>query len=142
MKKNMILHWDYDYENDILFFYSKKENNYEFSELLNKSVVIDYNKNKHPIGLEIIKASKFFEITKPNLKTIIGGELFLCVARKEIRLDISLIILIHNKKTSLPFQHIIGGNVLNLATVETKLQFHQLDFFIIEIGNDYFVDNV
>jgi len=60
MEKLNIMYLDYDYENDILFFFQKNNKDYEFSDALNESIIIDYNKDRQPMGLEIFNASKLF----------------------------------------------------------------------------------
>ena len=68
-----IMLFDYVYENDILFFHLAKDYNYNFSEFLDKLVVMDFNKNKIPIGIEILNASKVFKSKKYLLNNISWG---------------------------------------------------------------------
>ena len=119
MKENDMNH-DYDVENDILSFFLVNGFRYEFSEFLNKSIVIDYNKNKQPIGFEILDASEIFKTKKIFLKNIIGGEIDLKICEKEIILDMTLIVKIHNKSTPLPI-NLIGNNDIKIPTLETKV---------------------
>lgn len=65
MKK--VMEVDYDYENDILFTFLDDEyyKGFEYSEFLNDSVNIDFDKQVIPIDVEISDASKKFN-TKNN----------------------------------------------------------------------------
>lgn len=70
-KKN--LKWDYDEENDTLFFYTDEE--YK-SSVIFFGIIIDISKNRKVKGLEILDASKVFseligsEITKDMLNHV------------------------------------------------------------------------
>lgn len=59
---------DYDYVNDILFF-KVKDREYEFS-LEFQNMVIDIDKEKFIVGIQIFDASKFLMIDKVNLRAI------------------------------------------------------------------------
>jgi len=115
-----IMLFDYDFENDILFFHLAKDYNYDFSEFLDKLVVMDFNENKIPIGLEILDASKVFKSKKHFLNNISHGSIDLMVREKEIELKIDLVIEIHKKPTSIPM-NIVGNNDLNIPNFATEL---------------------
>jgi len=59
---------DYDYVNDILFF-KIKDREYDFS-LEFQNMVIDVDKEKFIVGIQIFDASEFLGIQKIHLKTI------------------------------------------------------------------------
>jgi len=59
---------DYDYINDILFF-KVKNREYDFS-LEFQNMVIDIDKEKFIVGIQIFDASTFLGISKINLKEI------------------------------------------------------------------------
>ena len=59
---------DYDYLNDILFF-KVKEREYDFSFEF-QNMVIDVDKEKFIVGIQLFKASEFLGISKMNLREI------------------------------------------------------------------------
>jgi len=118
---NKILVYDYDYENDILFFFSEKNYGYEFSKPLNESFIMDFNKNKIPIGLEISNASKIFKTKKYLLKTIKEGVLEIIINEEKIKLNLTLLIEIHNKNTKTFPVNYIGINDSQLPNINTEI---------------------
>ena len=59
---------DYDYVNDILLF-KVKNREYDFS-LEFQNMVIDVDEEKFIVGIQIFEASKFFMMSKINLREI------------------------------------------------------------------------
>lgn len=112
---------DYDFENDILFFFLEEDYNYEFSEFLSESVVIDYDKNRYPIGLEITKASKLFGSTKTRMHNIAEGTMDIEIDEEKIKLELSLTVKIHKKPTPLKSRIITGLNELKLPSIEASV---------------------
>jgi len=112
---------EYDYENDILFFYDDNNYKYEFSEHLDKSVVMDFNKNKLPIGLEILNASKLFKTKKFHLKSINNGHLNIVVSEEKIEISLSLSTKIHNKPTPMNLINVNSDNNLDIPNIKTEV---------------------
>lgn len=115
-----IMDIDYDYKEDILFFYSKKQK-YKFSEFLNKSIVMDFNENKIPMGLEILNASKLFKAKKHLLTNIKEGDMEIVISEKNIELNINLIIEIHQKSTPIAPINVVGNNNFNIPNIKTEV---------------------
>jgi len=119
MSKNIML-FHYDYEEDILFFYSKKKYKYEVSEFITKSVVIDLNENKFPIGVEILDASKLMNTKKHLLKNIKEGEIAIKISEDKIELGLTLIIPVHQEATSVPVS-VVGDNKSQIPSIQTEV---------------------
>ena len=119
MSKDIML-FHYDYEEDILFFYSKEKHKYEVSDFIAKSVAIDLNENKFPIGVEILDASKLFNTKKHFLKNIENGEIAININEDKIELGISLIIPIHQKTTSIPV-NVVGDNKSHIPSIQAEV---------------------
>ncbi|MCL2156544.1 MAG: DUF2283 domain-containing protein [Methanobrevibacter sp.] len=119
MNKRIML-FDYDYENDILFLHLAKDYNYNFSEFLDKSIVIDFNENKVPIGFEILNASKVFKSKKFLLNNINQGSINLMISERDIELKIDLLVEIHEKLTFVPI-NIVGNNDLNIPNFASEI---------------------
>lgn len=117
MKK---MNHSYDYESDILSFFLAENFDYEFSQFINKAIVINYNQNNKPIGFEFLNASKSFKTKKIFLKNIDFGEIELIISEKKVTLNIKLIIKVHNKPTPLPL-NISGVNENQIPNIETKV---------------------
>jgi len=119
MSKNIML-FHYDPEENILFFYSKKKHKYEVSEFITKSVVIDFNENKFPIGFEILDASKLLNTKKHLLKNIKKGKIDIKISEDKIELTLSLIISFHQKTTSVPV-NVVGDNNSHIPSIQTEV---------------------
>ena len=117
MKKMKI---DYDYEYDNLLFYLGNEN-YEYSEFLDKFIAIDFNTKLAPIAVEISEASKIFKTKKQYLKSINNGEIKILIGDDHIKLSINLYVKIHNKTTLIEPINIVGDNDLNIPSIETNM---------------------
>ncbi len=59
---------DYDYENNVLFF-KVKDRDYDFSFEF-ENMVIDVDKEKFIVGIQLFNASEFLGISKINLREI------------------------------------------------------------------------
>jgi len=111
---------NYDYENDILFFYKNNED-YEFSEILNKSIAMDFNKNDNPIGIEILDASEQFKTKKLHLNSVKKANVKISINEQDIKLSIKLLVEIHNKQTPLENVNIVENNNLKIPNIETNM---------------------
>jgi len=81
---------DYDYVNDILFF-KISEREYDFS-IEFQNMVIDVDKDKFIVGIQIFDASKFLRMEKIRLKEIPKWKFYTKLEDNtiEIRLDYQL----------------------------------------------------
>jgi len=120
MSKNVMI-FEYDYENDILFFHQEKDYKYEFSDPLTEFFIIDFNKNKIPIGLEILDASKLFKVKKYLLNNIKEGNLKISINKKEIIVNLILSTEIHNKSTQMLPVNINGDNDIDIPVLNTEM---------------------
>jgi hypothetical protein len=64
--KNKIMksYYQHDSEYDMLSIKAKDEYNYENALELGNEVILDFNTNNIPVVLDILDASKFFNVTK------------------------------------------------------------------------------
>ena len=53
------MQYQYDCKENILFFYSKEEYNYEFSEHINQSIAIGFDDKNLPVDIEILQLLNF-----------------------------------------------------------------------------------
>ncbi|MGL6297710.1 MAG: DUF2283 domain-containing protein [Methanobacteriaceae archaeon] len=111
--------YEYDIENDILFLFDEKSENYGFSEFLDKNTIINFNNHNIPTGFEIIDASYKFNTKKHFLKNLYCGNIYLKISEEFIYLNIDLTVKIHNKDTPLPFKF-QGINDNNISNFEAE----------------------
>jgi len=119
MSKN-IMQFQYDWKEDILFFYSKKEYIYEFSEHLNPFIAIGFDDNNYPVDLEILDASKTLNTKKYYLKNIEKGEIVIKISENKIDLSFSLIIITHKKATTVPVT-VVVANKSQIPNIQTEV---------------------
>ena len=119
MSKN-IMQFQYDSEEDILFFYSKKDYNYEFSEHLNPFVTLGFDDKNFPVDLEILDASKVLNTKKHILKNIENGEIVIKISENKIDLSLSLIITVHQKPTTVPVT-VVGVNKSHIPNIKAEV---------------------
>jgi len=86
---------DYDYVNDILFF-KVKGREYYFS-LEFQSMVIDLDKEKFIVGMQIFDASEFLGISKINLREIPKWQFKARIKQNVIELRLFYQLKIRNK---------------------------------------------
>jgi len=87
--------WDYDYNNDILFF---KVKNREYSNSIEfKSFVIDFDAENYIVGLQIFDASTLFKLPKISLKGINSWKLSAKIEDSSIEIDFLFNAVIRNK---------------------------------------------
>ena len=86
---------DYDYINDILFF-KVKNREYDFS-LEFQNMVIDIDKEKFIVGIQIFDASEFLRIEKVSLRAIPKWQFKARIDHGVIEIRLFYQITVHNK---------------------------------------------
>ncbi|MBM3234608.1 DUF2283 domain-containing protein [Candidatus Pacearchaeota archaeon] len=86
---------DYDYLNDILFF-KVKEREYDFSFEF-QNMVVDIDKEKFIVGIQIFSASKFLCINKINLRQIPKWQFKARISQGVIEIRLFYQICVRNK---------------------------------------------
>ena len=86
---------DYDYVNDILFF-KVKDREYDFS-LEFQNMVIDIDKEKFIVGIQIFDASKFLMINKTNLRLMPKWQFKARIDRGVIEIRLFYQIVLRNR---------------------------------------------
>jgi len=117
-KDTMLFH--YDDEVDILCFHSKDNYEYEVSQFVTKSIVLDFNENRFPIGVEILDASKVLNTEKDFIKNIKKGEITIEITEEKIELILSLIIPVDKKTTTVPVS-VVGANKSEIPCIQTEI---------------------
>lgn len=86
---------DYDYVNDILFF-KVEDREYDFS-LEFQNMVVDIDKEKFIVGIQIFDASEFLRINKADLRKITKWRFEARLQGNEFRIDLYYQVVIRNK---------------------------------------------
>ncbi|KZX16782.1 DUF2283 domain-containing protein [Methanobrevibacter filiformis] len=118
--KNKEITLDYDYENDNLFIFLKN-NKYKYTEFLNDSVSIDFDKDENPIGFEVADASTQFKTQKLYLNNIISGEIKVIITEKNVNLSMTLYVEVRNKSIHLNSIDVVEDNYLNIPNTEVSV---------------------
>ena len=117
-KDTMLIH--YDDEEDILCFHSKDNYEYEVSDFLTNLIVLDYNKDRLPIGIDILHASEVLNTKKDFIKNIKKGEITIEISEEEIELRLNLTISFDKKATTLPINFIVA-NKYQIPSIQTEI---------------------
>lgn len=90
MEKNA--NFNYDSENDTLFIFPKKRkpSEYLLSQWVDEDIILDIDKNKRPIGIEILSASKKLDIKKSLLNRVSKWQTEITINKNIIKINIKL----------------------------------------------------
>ncbi|MFP4655468.1 MAG: DUF2283 domain-containing protein [Methanohalobium sp.] len=102
---------DYDFEYDIIYFYSD-EVDYKHSIDLD-DVILDIGEDDSLIGVQIINASKKFKVPKHSLREPKKFNASVKIANNEIKVELSLTVDIRNNMTPKK-AFALGDNDFNL----------------------------
>ena len=96
--------YDYDYENDILFVHVKGIKSDDAIDY--DPYIIDLDKQRKIVGVEILGVSKLFSLPKLFFKNVIKGKFKANIKDKNITISIDMISKIRNlmKEKSVIFQ--------------------------------------
>lgn len=97
-ENSTVLKYMYDYSSDV--FGVKVKNNFIYHETveLEDGVLLDFDKNDVPVSLEIMDASKRFNIPKSSLNDLKFFNMTVVVDNKFITINVVIGVLIHNNE--------------------------------------------
>ncbi|WP_048140771.1 DUF2283 domain-containing protein [Methanosarcina horonobensis] len=116
-KKNIDL-WRYDFETDTFFFRDKNLQYHTSIDMGN--LILDLGEDGTPIGIELLDASKNFNVSKIVMKGIEGFNATIDVSETEIKVTIKAFVKLRNtkvEKVSVSY----GVNDVNLQTGQTAM---------------------
>jgi uncharacterized protein YuzE len=119
-RQNAADFYDYDFENDSLFF-NRKGVQLESSVDLG-NVILDIGVDGSPIGFEILHASKMFKVSKSIIKNFdsINADIF--ITRETIEVTLTITVSLRNCKTpKIAISH--GTNDINLPPAQMAMVF-------------------
>lgn len=106
----------YDNAGDILGFRVNKPYSYKVSIELDKGIILDFDEEYVPVALEILDASKLFDVPRYSLNNINDFRMNINISENIIELKASFSVLIHNKITEEIIDTAIG-NISNFPVI-------------------------
>ncbi|MDR2830670.1 MAG: DUF2283 domain-containing protein, partial [Methanobrevibacter sp.] len=98
-KKNILINADYDYKYDIFTITKKEKYDYKTSLELETGVILDIDENNNPVSLEILDASKVFNVrNKKNLVNFNDVNMSIKVTEQVISVEVKVSTMFHQKK--------------------------------------------
>jgi uncharacterized protein YuzE len=88
----------YDYSSDVFGVKVKNDFIYHETVELEDGVLLDFDKNNVPVSLEIMDASKRFNIPKSSLNDLKFFNMTVVVDNKFITINVVIGVLIHNNE--------------------------------------------
>jgi uncharacterized protein YuzE len=109
---------DYDFIADSLLFYINEDYKYKRSIRFNEDIILDFNDKDVPVALELLNASKTFNVKKHFLKQPVGIKMDIFVGEDVIKLIAKFPISIHQKE--IPTKPLVEekANTINLIANE------------------------
>jgi hypothetical protein len=100
----------------------KKVNKYKYNKSveMRDGVILDFDTDDKPAALQIIDASKLFDIPKSSFHNIPMVEMSIKINESCIRLDLTIGVYVHNKKMEQTFNSLID-NISGLPNFEADL---------------------
>lgn len=121
MKDNSFeIDYRYDSSVDVLAVKVKRDFNYGETIEMDEGVLLDFDENNIPISLEILDASKRFNVPKYSLHNPFSFNMNVCVNDEAIKIDVIIGVLIHNKEKSSILKS-LTNNYANIPNSETVL---------------------
>ncbi len=99
----------YDISSDILGIKVNYDFSYEQTVEMGENLFLDFDVNNVPVSLEILDASKRFNLPKECLKNIICFNIDICVDEKSISIDAKIGVLMDNVRNDQFFKSFISN---------------------------------
>lgn len=105
--------YDYDFQNDTIFFYV--DNDKYVSSMDLDGIILDLNEDNFIMGIEILNASKKFNSSKAGLRDIHHFSATIEISKKNIEVSMKLEIVKRNKLID-RFLNALTLNTMNLPS--------------------------
>ena len=105
--------YDYDFQNDTIFFYV--DNDKYVSSMDLDGIILDFNEDNFIMGIEILNASKKFNFSKAGLRDIHHFSATIEISKKNIEVSMKLEIVKRNKLID-RFLNALTLNTMNLPS--------------------------
>ena len=109
--ETLVTKYDYDLENDSIFFYGSNKKYMSSIDL--DGIILDISEDNQVMAIEILDASKRFDLAKEDLRNIKYFEALIEVNEENIRLTMKMGVSKRNKLIDTGL-NILGLNSMNL----------------------------
>ncbi len=116
----ILVEHSYDPDADALFINKVKDYDYDESVELTNDVILDFDVEGEASAVEILNASKVFNVSKFSLNNIGPISMKIGVNEKLICLELSIGVLIHNKESLKSINH-SAVNDIDAPIMQTEL---------------------
>jgi hypothetical protein len=89
--------FDYDLENDSLFFNYKGIDYKKSTRIAN--IILDLGVDGSPVGAEILNASKMFKVPKSAIKDLKSFHAEISISKETIEMKFTISVVVRNRKT-------------------------------------------
>lgn len=112
--------YDYDFDNDSLFF---NRNSVQLESSIDLgNIILDIGVDGSPVGFEILHASKMFNVPKSVIQNFHNMDAEIRITKETIEIKITITVLLRNRKT--PKIAISQGiNDINLQPAQMAMVF-------------------
>ncbi|MDW7727697.1 MAG: DUF2283 domain-containing protein [Candidatus Methanoperedens sp.] len=95
IKESKASNYDYDMQNDSIFFYS---DGHKYKESIDADgIILDFSEDDNIMGIEILGASERFNVSKPDLLNIKDFNANIEISKENIEVTIKMAIYKRNK---------------------------------------------
>ncbi len=112
-KKVVANKYDYDFQNDSGFFYITDKK--YMSSIESDGIILDFDEDNSLIGIEILDASKKFQVSKSALLNIKHFNALIVISKESIKITTELEIIKRNKVFPKCVEA-LTANILNLPS--------------------------
>ena len=112
-QKSLVTKYDYDFENDSIFFYGSNKKYMSSIDL--DGIILDISEDNQVMAIEILDASKRFNLAKEDLRNIRYFEALIEVSEENIRLTMKMGVSKRNKLVD------TGLNALGLNSMDLPI---------------------
>jgi uncharacterized protein YuzE len=109
--ETLVTKYDYDLENDSIFFYGSRKKYMSSIDL--DGIILDISEDNQVMAIEILDASKRFDLAKEDLRNIRYFEALIEVSEENIRLTMKMGVSKRNKLIDTGL-NVLGLNSMNL----------------------------
>ncbi|RXA20255.1 DUF2283 domain-containing protein [Methanosarcina sp. MSH10X1] len=110
-QESLVTKYDYDFENDSIFFYGS-DKKYKTSADLD-GIILDISEDHQIMAIEILDASKRFNLAKEDLRNVRYFEAAIDISQENIRITMKMSVSKRNKLVDKGL-NALGLNSINL----------------------------
>lgn len=110
----------YDSSSDVLGIKVSRDFQYAETVEMDDGLLLDFDVDNVPVSLEILDASKRFNLAKESFKNIICFKMDVCVDEKFISIDATLGVLVENVENTQVVKS-FASNMTNIPEISSHL---------------------